>query len=219
LLFDFCCDTTMTQTQEAPKAPARFPLGKAILATLVVGVVGALYVVFSAASNDHATMSLDRFASGALEKLEVIPEPPEQPSEAFLGPDGAQTTLAAYRGEVVLVNLWATWCPPCVKEMPTLAALQRDFAGQKFRVVAISVDRAAEGLQAKAELDKLTGGALAFYHDPNYAVVYPMKARGFPTSVLYDASGREVARLAGDADWSSPEAKALISAVLTGDGG
>jgi thiol-disulfide isomerase/thioredoxin len=209
----------MTQTQEAPRAPARFPLGKAILATILVGAAAALYVVFSAASNDQAAMSLDRFATGSLEALEVIPEPPDQPLEAFTGPDGAKTTLAAYRGEVVLVNLWATWCPPCVKEMPTLAALQREFAGQKFRVVAISVDRAAEGPQAREALDRLTSGALAFYHDPNYAVVYPMKARGFPTTVLYDASGQEVARLAGEADWASPEAKALIGAVLRGDGG
>jgi thiol-disulfide isomerase/thioredoxin len=206
----------MTQTR--PEAPAaKFPLKPAILATLALGVAFALYVVFSAASNPQGRMSLERFATGKIEKLEVIPEPPEQPLEAFTGPDGAKTTLAAYRGEVVLVNLWATWCPPCVKEMPTLAQLQKDFAGQKFRVVAISVDRLAEGPQARAELEKLTGGALGFYHDPNYAVVYPMKARGFPTSVLYDASGREVARLAGDADWSSPEAKALIGAVLEGE--
>ncbi len=179
-----------------------------------VGLAGVLYVVFSAASNQSAPSGLDRFADGTLAKLEVVPNPPEQPLVAFTDAEGAKTTLGDFRGQVVLVNIWATWCPPCVKEMPTLAELHRAYADQGFKVVAVSVDSVAERAIAQKQLAELTGGALAFFHDPNYGIVYPMKARGFPTSVLYDVHGRELARLAGEADWSSPQARGLIEAVL-----
>lgn len=179
-----------------------------------VGLAGVLYVVFAASSNETAPSGLDRFSEGTLAKLEIIPDPPEQPLVAFTDADGAEVTLADFRGQVVLVNIWATWCPPCVKEMPTLAALHSAYADQGFKVLAVSVDSVAERQIAKDQLASLSGGALSFFHDPNYGVVYPMKARGFPTSVLYDVHGREVARLAGEADWSSPQARGLIETVL-----
>jgi hypothetical protein len=83
-------------------------------------------------------------------------------------------------------------------------------------VVAVSVDRESDKAEAKQKLEGLTKGVLRFYHDPRMAIVYPMQARGFPTSVLYDRQGKEVARLAGEADWHSPEAHAVIEAALLG---
>jgi len=137
-----------------------------------------------------------------------------QPPNSFAGPDGVPTQLSAFHGKVVLVNLWATWCAPCVTEMPTLAALQQGMGEKDFKVVAISVDKANEAEAAKKELADLSKGNLAFYHDPKMAIVYPLKARGFPTSILYDRQGKELARLAGEADWNSPEARALIQAAM-----
>jgi hypothetical protein len=98
--------------------------------------------------------------------------------------------------------------------MPTLAALQQGMGEKDFKVVAISVDKADEAEQAKKELAELSNDSLAFYHDPKMAIVYPLKARGFPTSILYDRQGKELARLAGEADWNSPEARALIQAAI-----
>jgi thioredoxin-related protein len=98
--------------------------------------------------------------------------------------------------------------------MPTLAALQQGMGEKDFKVVAISVDKPTEAEQAKKELADLSKGNLAFYHDPKMAIVYPLKARGFPTSILYDRQGKELARLAGEADWNSPEAQALIQAAM-----
>lgn len=179
---------------------------------------GALvYVFFAAATNLGPQGGLSRFATGSLAALERLPDPPEQPIATFRGPDGLETTLQAHRGKLVLVNLWATWCAPCVTEMPTLAKLQQSFPNAPFTVLAISVDKEDAAASASARLDELSGGALAFYHDPRMAVVYPMKARGFPTTVLYGPDGKEIARLAGEADWGGEEARGLIAAALSGE--
>lgn len=152
---------------------------------------------------------------GRMASLEVLADPPPQPIAIFHSPDGADTTLGAFKGKVVLVNLWATWCAPCVTEMPTLANLQSAFKNKDFLVVAVSVDRESEKVEAKDQLEALSKGVLPFFHDPKMAIVYPMRARGFPTSVLYDRHGKEIARLAGEADWNSPDAQALINAALS----
>lgn len=186
----------------------------------IIGAVGAvicaalLYGVLSALPNLTSGQDMSRFKVGTLAALEVRTDPPPQPKDSFNDAAGKPTTLAAFTGKVVLVNLWATWCAPCVTEMPILAALQTDFAGKDFVVVAVSVDRQSDAAQAKTRLAELSKGALTFFHDPKMAIVYPMKARGFPTSVLYDKKGRELARLSGEADWDSPQAHALIDAAL-----
>ena len=176
--------------------------------------IGLLYGVFKGMPNLVGGADLSRFKVGQLATLEILKDPPAQPIEKFAGPNSSPTSLSALRGKVVLVNLWATWCAPCITEMPTLANLQRKFAGKDFLVVAVSVDRESDRDQARARLAELSTGALPFFHDPRMAIVYPMKARGFPTTVLYDRKGKELARLAGEADWHSPEAQALIEAAL-----
>jgi thiol-disulfide isomerase/thioredoxin len=204
---DILPETHKTQT---PKARSVWVIGA------IGGVIlcGLLYGVFKAMPNLVGGGDMSRFKVGQMEKLDVLKDPPVQPIESFLGPDGAPTTLSAFKGKVVLVNLWATWCAPCITEMPTLADLQLDFADQDFMVVAVSVDRETDANEAKTKLADLSKGSLTFFHDPRMAIVYPMRARGFPTSVLYDREGKEVARLAGEADWHSPEAHALIEAAL-----
>lgn len=183
-----------------------------LLGILLIGVL--LYGLYRIVPISHGGRDLAAFAAGPLKGLEIAKDPVPQPPNSFAGPDGTPTQLSAFHGKVVLVNLWATWCAPCVTEMPTLAGLQRAMGDQDFKVVAISVDREKDAAKAKQELAELGKGSLAFYHDPKMAIVYPLKARGFPTSILYDREGKELARLAGEADWNSPEARALIQAAM-----
>lgn len=150
---------------------------------------------------------------GAMEKFQVTADqrrmtPPTQLADAA----GKPVTLADYRGQVVVANLWATWCAPCVEEMPTLAALSTAYKDRGVVVIPVSVDRDA-GQSAK-RLAELSGGALPFIHDAEFKFVYDVKAQGFPTTIIYDREGVEVGRLAGAADWASPEAKAIIDAAL-----
>jgi thiol-disulfide isomerase/thioredoxin len=186
----------------------------------IMGLLGALllaglvYGVFCALPIHDSGDDFSRFKVGTLATLDVMAEPPVQPTASFRDVDGKATSLASFKGKVILVNLWATWCAPCVTEMPTLAALQGDFADTDFSVVAISVDKENTRGQAVAKLKELSNDRLTFFHDPKMAIVFPLKARGFPTSVLYDRNGNELARLSGEADWNSPQAHALVEAAL-----
>lgn len=199
-----------TQKADTPKKRYGWILW---IAGAILGL-GLLYGVSRVLPNTSAVGDYSQFKTGGLAKLDILPQPPPQPVANFSDNASAPTNLAAFRGKVILVNLWATWCAPCVTEMPTLAALQSHFEGEDFQVVAISVDRDDTRAVAVAKLAELSTGKLAFYHDPKMAVVFPMKARGFPTSVLYDRDGTEIARLAGEADWNSAEARALIQAAI-----
>lgn len=199
-----------THKSETPKRSNLWVIG----AVGAVILCGLLYSVFQAMPNLDGGKDLSRFKVGEMAALEFLPDPPAQPDATFQGPDGENVTLSAFKGKVVLVNLWATWCAPCVTEMPMLAALQKDFANADFLVVPVSVDRDTDKAQAKTRLAQLSKNGLSFYHDPRMSIVYPMKARGFPTSVLYDRNGKEIARLAGEADWHSSNASDLIQAAL-----
>jgi thiol-disulfide isomerase/thioredoxin len=151
-------------------------------------------------------------------KLVVAPAPGGQPAASFTGPDGKTMHLADLKGQVVVVNFWATWCGPCKEEMPSLASLQKDYADKPLKVVPISVDRLEDGAAAKAFLK--THGSLGFYNDPQYALVFSLTPRpdGIPTTIIYDKQGRERARLSGGADWSTGQAKKVMDAVLAEQG-
>ena len=185
-----------------------------IPAMFLMAFAAIVYVLGLAACGAGSEGWALAFKRGELAKLTVLDEPPVQPDGEFIGPDGEAVTLADFRGQVVLVNLWATWCPPCVKEMPTLAALQAARGGDDFRVLAVSVDRVPDAEMSREMLDGLSDGTLEFFHDPNYQIPFAAKAQGFPTTILYDRQGRELARLSGDADWAGEEALGLIDWAL-----
>jgi thiol-disulfide isomerase/thioredoxin len=155
--------------------------------------------------------------SGPMAKFSTALAGRAAPATLFYGPDGAKTaTLTGAGQKLTVVNLWATWCAPCVREMPTLAALQTAFADRDVKVMALSVDRAEDRQFAAEELARLSGGVLKLYADPSYAVVYEIgEVKGFPTTIVYDAAGKEVGRI-HETDWSSPEALAVIEAALRG---
>ncbi len=122
----------------------------------------------------------------------------------FATEDGKRLTLDAFRGRVVLLNIWATWCPPCVKEMPTLDALQSKLGGPGFEVVALSIDRA--GPEAVQAFFKRVGiENLKMYIDQTMLSATALRAFGLPTTLLIDAEGQEIGRLIGPAEWDDPE--------------
>ena len=152
-----------------------------------------------------------------MRQLAVLEAPPILPTRAIRDAAGAETTLAAVAGgEVMVLNLWATWCAPCMDEMPTLGELQRRYEG-RIRVVPVSVDSEGQRERAQRELARLSNGSLPFFIDITRGVLFDAQAAGMPVTIVYDREGREVARLAGGADWSSDEAAALIDAVLAGE--
>jgi len=134
------------------------------------------------------------------------------PAAVFTNPDGGDISLASFHGTPVLVNLWATWCAPCVKELPTLDRLAQahDVDGE-LGVVAVSQDSGPHP-SVVAFLKKLNIKDLGAYHDPNMALSGALGPDVvLPTTILIDAEGREVWRYVGDLDWTSPEAAKLLS--------
>jgi thiol-disulfide isomerase/thioredoxin len=134
------------------------------------------------------------------------------PTAMFNNPDGGEISLAKFKGVPVLINLWATWCAPCVKELPTLdklAAAHRD-DGQ-LGVIAVSQDNGPQP-SVKAFLAKLNIKDLGAYQDPKMQLSGALGPDTvLPTSILYDANGKEVWRYVGDLDWTSPEAAKLLA--------
>jgi thiol-disulfide isomerase/thioredoxin len=131
----------------------------------------------------------------------------------FNGPDGNPIALTDFKGKVVLLNLWATWCAPCRKEMPYLDTLQQELGSDQFEVIAVSVDRGSPE-KARKFLADVGANALKFYHDPSAQLGFTLMAIGMPTTLLFDREGREIGRLVGPAEWHSPEAKELIKAAI-----
>lgn len=127
--------------------------------------------------------------------------------------DGKQQSLSQYRGKVVLVNFWATWCVPCVKEMPGLDRLAGRIGPERFTVLALSLDGPSRPKVAPF-IESKGLKRLEVRFDARRAAFTALGVSVLPTSVLFDAEGREVGRLVGDAEWDSPEAEALVRHVL-----
>jgi thiol-disulfide isomerase/thioredoxin len=141
------------------------------------------------------------------------PTPEPLPKVTFVDATGKERTLDDWKGKVVLLNLWATWCAPCRKEMPGLDRLQGELGSDKFEVVAVSVDRTGTA-GAKKFLDQIKVEKLAVLADPSARMGATLRAIGMPATLLLDAEGREIGRMVGPAEWDTPEGKALIKAAL-----
>ena len=144
-------------------------------------------------------------------------QPMPMPAVSFNGPDGNPMSFNDFNGKVVLVNLWATWCAPCRKEMPYLNTLQQELGSNEFEVVAISVDRGSADKSRKF-LDEVKATSLTLYHDPTAQLGSKLKAIGMPSTILMDRQGRELGRLVGPAEWHSEDAKRLIRAAIAATG-
>ena len=156
-------------------------------------------------------------AHGEVAALTMATSPLRLPDLAFWDADGKPRKLSDWRGKTVLVNLWATWCVPCRKEMPALDSLQTKLGGKDFEVVAINIDtRDAEKPKNFLKDGNLT--QLAYFSDQKAKVFKDLKnigkALGMPTSVLVDGQGCEIANIAGPAEWASDDAVKLIKAAM-----
>jgi thiol-disulfide isomerase/thioredoxin len=135
------------------------------------------------------------------------------PEFAFKDAAGKDVTLADWKGRVVLVNLWATWCAPCRKEMPDLDRLQAELGGDEFEVVAISLDRGTDR-KPKEFLEEVGVERLKLYHDPTARIGTKLQAIGLPATLLIDRDGKEIGRLVGPAKWDSDDALRLVRTAI-----
>ena len=156
----------------------------------------------ASAPAEQAAGRLDRSHAGS-----------SMPDVEFEAPGGEAASFADFRGKPLLVNLWATWCAPCVAEMPTLDAL----AAREPRLQVLAISQDLQGQQkVDAFFDQRKFERLEPYIDPELQLMGELKVQSFPTTILYDAEGREVWRMTGMEDWEGPRARALISQSLKG---
>ena len=217
---------------DAPPPIAPFPRGLKLALTAVLAVGGAamLYTLGAVVFHPGSTLAPGEGPPGAAmaatprraptpeDQIELPPLAPKgegerAPTVAFKDGAGRDARIADYKGKVVVLNLWATWCGPCRKEMPTLAALQALSAGKAIKVLPLSVDTAAKTAAAKAFIAQ--NAPLDFHQDlgPNLPFALKPPVLGFPTTVIFDKAGRERKRIQGDLDWSSPRVRRVLDAL------
>ena len=197
--------------------PERSPavsLLRAVIRDRLAAVLCCGALLAAALAPPGAAMAQDRPPLAGDFKDFVLANPPKPvPPFAFTDLDGKPLTLEAFAGKVVVLNLWATWCVPCIKEMPSLERLQARMAARGLAVMSVSQDRG--GLkQVQPFLDKHGLKALPIYLDPKGEALKALGGRGLPTTLVIDREGREVGRLEGDAEWDGPNAAALIEYFL-----
>jgi len=139
----------------------------------------------------------------------VHESPRPVPEIRFENGEGETVSLADFRGKVVLLNIWATWCVPCRQEMPTLERLQAELGGPDFEVVALSIDRTGLA-EVIAFYEELGLQELGIYVDASGKAARALSALGIPTTLLIDREGSEIGRLLGPAEWDSPEMVSFI---------
>jgi len=179
----------------------------AILAFLVAaGAASVLYVIHPSAVHEGLRPPPE------LARLVLQPGHPRVPDVGFAEADGKRELLASFRGRYVLVNLWAPWCAPCVRELPQLARLKSALPG--LQVLAVNVGR-ENAAQTGAFLKSHNAGALSVYVDRDVALIRTFNTTGLPFSVLVDRGGHEIARALGPCEWDSPRAISYLR-TLTG---
>jgi thiol-disulfide isomerase/thioredoxin len=145
-----------------------------------------------------------------------IASPKAIPELRFVDATGRARTLADFRGKVVLLNVWATWCEPCREEMPTLDRLQAKLGGDRFQVVALSVDQQGAPI-ARKFYDEVAIKALPLYVDPTAKAAFVLNAPGLPVTLLVDRNGREIGRHLGAVKWDAPEVVERLQRAMTAE--
>lgn len=138
------------------------------------------------------------------------------PELRFVDSAGRGHSLADFRGKVVLLNVWATWCEPCREEMPTLDRLQARLGGDRFAVVALSVDQQGAPI-ARKFYDEVAIKALPLYVDPTAKAAFVLDAPGLPVTLLVDRNGREIGRHLGAVKWDAPEVVERLQRAITAE--
>lgn len=185
-------------------------IAASILASLtLISLVVAKYWLFA-----PSVPTLPAGAEKTVDSFAIHDKPEPLPELKFVREDGSPLTLEDFRGKVVLLNIWATWCVPCRREMPTLDRLQDNLGGPDFVVVALSIDR--EGVAVvKKFYDEITIKNLKIYVDITGKATRTLKVIGLPTTLLIDKDGREIGRLIGPAEWDTPEMVSFLRKRIT----
>lgn len=216
--------------QQTSNLPSRNSHRFARFAIVIIASIAAfvgIYGIDGLTRNAHAQSGcsaavdiakrISPLAKGEVAALTMATAPLQLPDLAFNDIDGKPRKLSEWKGRTVLVNLWATWCVPCRKEMPALDKLQTTLGGKDFEVIAINIDT-RDPDKPKNFLKDSNLTHLTYFHDNKAKVFQDLKsagrALGMPTSVLVDGSGCEIATIAGPAEWASDDAVALIKAAL-----
>lgn len=210
-----------------PAATRRIPfaIGAVLIGTAIgfAGVYGIGGLKRNATGDTACRPAVDLarklapLAHGEVAALTMATTPLRLPDLTFEGADGKPRKLSDWRGRTVLLNLWATWCVPCRKEMPALESLQAKLGGPDFEVVAVNIDT-RDPEKPKNFLKEANLSRLAYFSDQKAKIFQDLKgigrALGMPTSVLVDGRGCEIATIAGPAEWNSEDAIKLITAAL-----
>ena len=209
---------------QLPPNLKRLTLGAALAASAVIAVhIGFVRAPQLMQSHEAAqSVAIAAAATSApapgTSELSVFDQPRALPEIRFADEEGHDLTLADFRGRVVLLNLWATWCVPCRKEMPALDRLQARLGGDEFLVIPLSIDRG--GVAAVKRFYQEIGiERLGIYVDPSGRGSRGLAIPGLPTTLLIDRQGREVARKMGAAEWDGPEMVSLIRRTIEAPSG
>lgn len=171
-----------------------------------------LYTAVAFGANPVTANPLDALRQGEMRNFNLI-DPVPVPDVPVQSLDGQEMRIADLKGKVVLLNFWATWCVPCKTEMPALDRLEKSLGGETFAVIPV-----ATGRQAPASIEKFFSEAkiesLPIWIDSKPPLARAMGVSGLPTTLLIDKTGNERGRLVGPAEWDSPEARALIEALI-----
>ena len=218
---------TELSTEPAFKRRRRRMTARAVLALCgALAVLAGVYGIGRLRSNPadavcqpavNIASRIAPLAQGEVAALAVAQKPFRVPNVAFKDAQGHDRTLADWRGRTVLLNLWATWCVPCRREMPALDTLESSLGGPNFQVVAINIDN-RDPEKPLTFLRDVGVTHLAYFSDRSAKVFQELKlagkAFGMPTTLVVDRSGCEIGEMAGPAEWSSPEGVKLINAAI-----
>ncbi len=203
--------------QSAGKSRGGF-LTWALWGVAAIGVAAVVYIIAQSATKP-ATQAPVAVATApethdVSKKLEHTADGTSPPAYVFFDGKGVKVTAADFKGKIVVMNLWATWCAPCKLEMPTLAKLAQTYADKPVTIVAISIDKPEALEQAKAFIAQQA--PLAFYNDPEAKLPWALKpaANGMPTTIILGKDGLERGRISGEADWAGDGAKSVIDKLL-----
>jgi thiol-disulfide isomerase/thioredoxin len=200
-----------------------------ILAVIAVIAIGfGIYAIFGGAGNKPVAeinnqsttdilSTLKPLARGKMAAMRILDKPQDLNNITFGDGNGKTFTVADWNGRTMLLNLWATWCPPCRHEMPALEDLEKQLGGENFEVVTVSIDMKSPD-KPKAFFVEINLQELNFYWDGSTKIFNELKkqtlAFGMPSTILIDKNGMALGALNGPAVWNSPEAIALISEAL-----
>ena len=208
--------------RKGPPSGPMISLAGVLLAAAFIYGVGHLRQTAHADAPCSPALGLSKklapLATGEVAALTMASKPLLMPDLAFRDGNGEEKKLSDWKGKTVLLNLWATWCVPCRKEMPALDRLEGKLGSDKFAVVAVNIDT-RDADKPKAFLKDANLTHLGNYHDAKAKVFQDLKsiglALGMPTSVLIDGQGCQIGHMAGPAEWDSADAIKLISAATT----